>query len=409
MNDRIWTKEYVLLMASNLFVAANFYSLMSTSAGFAISRFGVSETMAGLGAGIFVVGALISRIIVGRYTTQLDLKKTLLIGTAALILCTGLLMAVNNFVVFCLLRFLGGATFGVNNNTLMTAVTYIIPEKRKGEGVNWYSLSQILGMAIGPFLAVFLMNRYDFNAVFLFVTFIAAAAFLMVAFVRFPKDISKHRPAKEILPASAPQDGTTAPAAPPLSERGIWQFFERSAIPIAVLCFILYFCNNNFLSFAAIFVTDSGAVNLSSLIFLVYAVAMLILRPIVGKIFDKYGSTQILVIGFILYAAGYYLLGRGATALFIPAALLLGFGISALQGSTLAIVVTNAPRHRLAIANATYFFSFDLGATVGPIVGGGVIEYMGYGMMYYICAIIVIACLPLYFGVLAKRANRLPA
>ncbi|MCL2492933.1 MAG: MFS transporter, partial [Clostridiales bacterium] len=64
------------------------------------------------------------------------------------------------------------------------------------------------------------------------------------------------------------------------------------------------------------------------------------------------------------------------------------------------------PRHRLAIANATYFFAFDLGAAVGPIVGGKIAEHAGYGMMYIICAVIVAICIPLYFGVFAKRTGR---
>ncbi|MCL2493182.1 MAG: MFS transporter, partial [Clostridiales bacterium] len=136
MNDRIWTKDYILLMASNFFVAVNFYALMATVADFAISDLGMSEAMGGFGAGIFVIGALISRIVIGRYTTRLDLKKTLLIGIGALIVCTALLFTAKSFAVFCVIRFLGGLTFGVNNNILMTAVTYIIPESRKGEGVN---------------------------------------------------------------------------------------------------------------------------------------------------------------------------------------------------------------------------------------------------------------------------------
>lgn len=397
MNDRIWTKDYILLMASNFFVAVNFYALMATVADFAISDLGMSEAMGGFGAGIFVIGALISRIVIGRYTTRLDLKKTLLIGIGALIVCTALLFTAKSFAVFCVIRFLGGLTFGVNNNILMTAVTYIIPESRKGEGVNWFSLSQILGMAIGPFSAVSLIHMYGFGAVFLLATLVAVIAFLVIVFVKLPPEITRHR-----ISEQPPAEN----AAPVLHERGIWQFFERSAVMIALLCFILYFCNTNFMSFAAIFVTDSGAENLSSLIFVAYAVAMLILRPVVGKLFDRHGPTLILVCGFILYAAGYFLLGQGMPAFFILSALLLGFGISALQGATLAIVVTNAPRHRLAIANATYFFAFDLGAAVGPIVGGKIAEHAGYGMMYIICAVIVAICIPLYFGVFAKRTGR---
>jgi MFS family permease len=66
------------------------------------------------------------------------------------------------------------------------------------------------------------------------------------------------------------------------------------------------------------------------------------------------------------------------------------------------MVIAQAPRHRLAIANATYFFALDFGAAIGPTVGGRIIEHSSYGMMYTVIAVIVILCLPLYFLVLAR-------
>ena len=380
-------------MASNFFVAFNFYALMAITTSFAISELSATETEAGFGAGVFVIGALTARLAVSRYSARLHFKKTLLIGIGALIVFTALLFSVNSFLGFCVVRFCGGLTFGVNNNMLITAVTYIIPENRKGEGLGWFSLSQILGMALGPFFAVSIMHSYGFRDVFLIVTLAAAVSFIVIIFAKLPEGVDQP------VSAGISTQGTTLLVP---RETGIWQFFERTAITPAILCFILYLCNNNYMSFAAIFVTESGAVNLSSVIFLVYAGAMLILRPIVGTVFDKHGPNQLLVYGFILYAAGFFLLGRGITAAFLPSALLLGFGISALQGTTLSIVVTNAPRHRIAVANATYFFSFDFGAAVGPVFGGKIIEHAGYGIMFTVCAVLVIICLPLYFGVLAR-------
>lgn len=392
-NERIWTKEYILLMASNFFVAVNFYILMSTSANFAIRVLGTNETQAGFGAGVFVMGSLISRIIVSRYSAMFGFKKTLLIGIGALIVFTVLLFPVNSFAGFCIVRFCGGLTFGVNTNTLVTVMAHIIPDNRKGEGVGWFSLSQIIGMALGPYFAVSIMHTSGFRDVFLLATLVAAAAFLVIVFIKFPESL------KQATSAEIPSQGAVAPIP---QEQGIWQFFERSAVKFAILCFVLYICNSNYVSFVAIYVTESGAANLSSLIFIPYAVAMFIMRPVTGKIFDKYGPNQLLVFGFIVNAAGFFLLGLGIVEAFLPSALLLGFGISTLQGATIAVVVSEAPRRRLAIANATYYFSFDLGAAIGPVFGGRLIEQAGYGTMYYVCGAIAILCLPLYFGVLTK-------
>ena len=383
-------------MVANFFIAVNFYALLTTAASFAISEFGETEAKAGFGAGIFVIGALISRIVVSRRITRPYYKKTLLIGTSLLIIFTALLFTANNFMAFCVIRFIGGTTFGVNNNTLMTMVTSTLPDNRKGEGVGWFALSQILGMALGPFCAVSIMHLYGFQEVFILATFVSVIAFIVIIFVKQPKETEQN--------ASAPIQNSAHKAAAIIpTEQGVWRFFDYNTINIAILCFILFVCNTNYMSFAAIFVSESGAESISSVIFLASAGATFASRPIIGKLFDKHGPNIILVCGFILFAAGFFLISQGIISVFLLSAVLIGLGTSSLQGATFAMVVSNTPKHRLAIANATYFFSLDLGSAIGPTFGGRIVEFAGYGTMYTICAVIVIACLPLYFGILAKR------
>lgn len=385
-------------MVSNFFIAANFYSLMAVSASYAISKLGVNETKAGLGAGIFVIGAMLARVVFSRYAIGLDMKKTLLISIGALIVCTALLFVAKGFLIFCVIRFLGGLTFGVNNNTLMTAVTYIIPSERKGEGVGWFYMSQVLGMALGPFFAVSFMHLYGFNTVFFFETLTTIIAFIAIVFVKQPQVM------KDGVSASADGAAYDSALLPP-EERGVWRSFERSAIKIAILCTILSICNTVYMSFAAIFVSGAGAPAISSAIFLASAGSMVVSRPIIGKTFDKHGPNAILIFGFLIFAAGLFLLGQGITSAFLLAALMIGLGVSSWQGASLSIVVTEAPRHRLHVANSTYFLALDLGAAIGPIVGGQTVEHVGYGSMYVIFAAVAIICMPLYFFVLAKRRN----
>jgi len=165
----------------------------------------------------------------------------------------------------------------------------------------------------------------------------------------------------------------------------------------------MYVCNINYMSFAAVFVSDVGSESLASVIFLANAFAMLATRPFVGKLFDKYGPNVLLVFGIVLAAVGLFLLGMGKYEIFILSSIFIGLGISAFQGTTIAMVVKKAPPHRLSVTNATYFNALDLGAAVGPVIGGSIIEFAGYGNMYFSMAVITILCLPLYYLVLARR------
>jgi len=397
-NDRILTPEYVLLMVANFFVAVNFYALYTTSANYALKALGVSETLAGLGTGIFVVGALFARVFLIRYVTAFGNKKSLLISTGSLIVFTALPLFGNSFVMFCFARFFAGVTFGVNSNTLTAMVSSSIPSGRKGVGLAWFSMSQSLGMALGPFFSVSIMQMYGFQNVFIFAAVIAAGLFIMIIFIRQPKDDAQSA-------AASAEDSLRESAALP-EERGIWRVFERKAVNLALLCVIIYMCNSNFMSFGAISVTDAGAANLSSTIFLLNAFAMIVSRPFIGKIFDKNGPNQLIIFGILTFATGLFLLGHGSSSIFLPAAALIGLGISAIQGSSLPTIVTTSPPHRIAIATATFFFALDLGGAIGPAVGGRIIEHSGFGMMYTVCTVLAVVCIPFYFLVLERKKGK---
>jgi len=397
-NDHIWTKEYMMLMVANFFVYFNFYTLTATAASFTISNLGVAEAKAGFGVGVFVIGALISRTFFSRYIKQRSFKKVLIFVIGALIVFTALLFTVDNFIIYCIVRFLGGMTFGINSNVLMTMVAYAIPPARKGEGVGWFSMSQILALALGPFFGVYIMHRYGFSEVFLLATMVAIASLVLVGLVKQPEDMEAETPDNSA--------GISQEPAIPSNEGGIWRFFEQKAINIAILCTLLNICLNTFTAFAAIFVSGSGAVTLSSVIFLVCAGSTFVARPFVGKLFDIHGPTMLLVFGFIIYSAGFFLISLGIIQIFLLSAALIGIGNSFLQGTALTLVVSNAPKHRLPVATATYFFSLDFGAAIGPAIGGSIAELGGYGVMYTVCAVVAIACLPLYFGVLARKRKQ---
>ena len=394
--ERIWTKEYILLTVANFFVATNFYAQLSIGASFAIYGLGETETKAGVAAGLYVIGALSARLIFSKYARQSRFKLVLLIDIGAMVMFTALHMTISGFVVFCAFRFLLGATYGISSNISMTIIALIIPAGRKGEGVAWYTMSQILGMAIGPFCAIYIMHSHGFTGAFLLLTLFTAIAFAILFFIKQPAEADQPLP----VPAGEPAQETPKP---PAAERGIWQVFERSAVRIALLCVIIYFCNANYQAFAPVFVTESGAPALSSAIFLASAGAMLAIRPIIGRLFDRSGPNMLILFGLVSFTAGFVLIGQGVISLFIPAALFIGLGLSSIYGTTLTVVVSDSPRHRLNAANTTYFFSLDFGAAIGPVIGGSIAEYMGYSSMYFVCAAMIAACIPLYFGFIAKR------
>ncbi len=79
--ERIWTKNFTMNFVVNFLVNLNMYLLIVLIAGYVHSQFNASDSSAGLVAGLFIVGSLMGRFVMGKYINSLGPRKVLLIGT----------------------------------------------------------------------------------------------------------------------------------------------------------------------------------------------------------------------------------------------------------------------------------------------------------------------------------------
>lgn len=124
---RLWTKDFLLITAANLFYALNFFLLMVTIPVYTIDTFQSSTGEAGLAASIFVIGGILPRLFAGRWIERIGRKKTLYAGLISGMLITLLYFAVNSIAILLVIRFLHGATFGVVTTATNTIAANIIP------------------------------------------------------------------------------------------------------------------------------------------------------------------------------------------------------------------------------------------------------------------------------------------
>jgi MFS family permease len=88
-----------------------------------------------------------------------------------------------NVVLLIAVRFIHGATFGIISTSSETIIADIVPEKRRGEGIGYYSLSQTIATAIGPFLGMWFNWSGNYNMIFAACTVVAAACVLTAPFL----------------------------------------------------------------------------------------------------------------------------------------------------------------------------------------------------------------------------------
>src|SRR4051812_16641083 len=113
---KLWTKDFITISSAHFFIFLTFYLLMVTFAVYTMDHFHASQSMAGLGAGIFVLGAVLVRPIAGKVMNSISPKKLLLISLVFFLLSSISYQYASNLWILFLIRFIHGITFGIATN-----------------------------------------------------------------------------------------------------------------------------------------------------------------------------------------------------------------------------------------------------------------------------------------------------
>ncbi|KUG03441.1 transporter [hydrocarbon metagenome] len=377
---KLWTKDFMIISLENFFVYFTYYLLIAIIAVYTIEKFNASPSVAGLSAGIFILGAIAGRLYAGSSIDYVGRKKMLYLSFAFYLMTTLLYFGINSMMFLLILRIFHGAAFGMASTATGTISAEIIPNERRGEGTAIYALSTTLAAATGPFLGMFITAHTNFNA-----NFIVCALAISISFIAaFPLKV----PTLELTGRK-------------LGNRSAYNFncfIEPQAIPIALVTAITCFSYSSILSFIAAYTKEINLINVGSFFFIFYAAAILASRPFTGRWFDTKGENFVIYPALLLFSIAMIILSQahqGFTILL--AGVLTGFGYGNFFSSAQALAVKVSPQHRRALATSTFFIFADLGMGIGPFLLGVVIPIMGYSGVYASMSIVVLATIFLYY------------
>jgi MFS family permease len=368
--SRLWTRNFVTCSVVNFLTAMCFYLLMIVVSGYSIGKFHSSPGGAGFSASIFVIGGLMARLFFGKWIGRLGYKQTLYSGTILSLVMTFLYFGINSFFSLLAIRFLHGVGFGITTTATGTIVSLIVPKERSGEGIGYYGLSQILATAVGPFVGMFLSKYGSYGMIFIVCTIITGISFLISLLLSMPKIKLTEEQLNEIKGFK------------------LANFFESKVIPISIIGMLVYFSYSGVVSFLAVYSHEIHLENAAGYFFIIYAAIIVVSRPFIGRLFDLKGENIIMYPSIILFTLGMILFSQSHYGyVLLLAGGLIGFGVGAIQSSTQAISVKITPRHRMGLANSTYFALLDIGMGIGPLLVGLLIPITGYRGMYLFVAI----------------------
>ncbi|MDR1359113.1 MAG: MFS transporter, partial [Coriobacteriales bacterium] len=319
--QKLWTREFVITSLANFVNASNFYLLAVVTAGYAIDHFETDSGIAGLVTGIFVVGALVSRLVAGRMLGLLSYRRTLVIGLL-IALATSLLYPLAPSVAsFILVRAVHGFGFGIIVSATSTIVADIVPTERAGRGMGYFQLSATVATALGPFVAVFLSELGNYTLIFLICSGLLLLALVLVAFLRL-RTITLSPEEREEFKGFK-----------------LRSIIELPVMPVSTLVMFMYLSYAAIVAFLALFTREVDLSGTASWFFIAYAAIIVVSRPLVGRLFDRWGSRPVIFPGLAILTVGFVLLSQmQGPVLLIVSALCVGLGQGAVQAVTLATV-----------------------------------------------------------------------
>lgn len=387
VQEPIFTKNFIYIFMAQFFCALVMYMLITTIGEY-VTTFGASATIAGLVSGVYVVGGLVSRLCSGSLLNRFGWKRIAMIFLIIHFAASCCYFLAENVVLLIVIRFIHGLGFGAATNAIMVIGMTSLPKSRYGEATGYFMLSTSLAIALGPFVGGLIYDVFGGSGSFLSA---GISSLLCVIFMGLT-DV------KGIDPRCAAVSSLTEDVKP----KGIYSLLEPKAIPISLCALFMSFGYAAMISFYRLYAASENMTKEFSIFFLIYAVVLIISRPIAGKLQDSSGDDAVCYPSFIIQPIGLALLAFKPCILTIVICASSGaLGLGPMSSCLNAILNRSISNERRPFAATTYFACCDLGIGVGPMLLGAIVTASGYHTMYYAAAGLSFVALPVYY--IARR------
>ena len=391
MKEKLWTTTFVVNMLLNFIFYLVFYLPTVVIGTMAMERYHASASIAGILSGIFIVGGFIARLWAGNNMKRLGAKKLLYIGTLIYFLLTFAYFFVHSVVLLLILRLVHGLGFGIAATASGTLAGAIVPSSRRGEGIGYYALSVTLSSAVGPFLSMFLYRTSGFYSLIWLSALLLFIALVGIFFIHVEKTTNSSNSVDNKV-----------------HKKFAWSnYFEKEALPISLITFLIGISYSSILSFMDAYARNIHLSEAASFFFLVYAITVLLSRPITGRVFDGFGDNFVMYPTYLFFALGLLLIGFAHSGwMLLLAAIFIGLGYGSFSPFGQAIAIRNSEAHRLGITTSTFFGFMDMGIGFGPFILGMFMPLLGYRNLYFASAILALLIAVIYHFVHGRHAKR---
>ena len=348
----IWSVGFISLIVVNLFQYMG-QMMMNTVIPLYAYDMGATATLVGVITGAFGLTALASRPFAGPAFDSFS-KKWLFFGSMCIyVVATVLYGFASSFPELLGVRLLHGLAMGFSGPLGLARATQMLPADKMASGIGFYSAAQVVGQALGPAVGLWLVEAYGYPSVFTFSGIFITISAILLFFLKEP----------------------------PGPERKPYRLsFNRMFAPKALMpALILFLLNLPYICTTAFVVIYAGLFGVEGigLYFTVYAVCLMVTRPVFGSWADRFGIAKVLIPSMICYSVSFVLLAFSTTLpMFLVAAVLSACGLGASSPLIQTLAMKLVPLDARGSASNTVFAGLDFSCLIGPVVGGAIVEAM---------------------------------
>lgn len=381
---KLWNRNYILVLM--LSACSNAASMMVTPLlmKYALS-IDIPITKAAAVMSLFSVVALVLRPASGYLSDRFNRKSILLAATFGIAVSLFGYSLVNGAGQLTVVRLLHGVVFSFSSVGLMSFNAQFIPKEKLGEGMGWMSLAHILAYSLGPNIGLALAEHFSYR-----ICFMSAAAVCLVSFTIILCIPYRH----------------TAPAPESLRKFDINNLISLTVLPYAVLTG-LWSCGNGLENNYLALLGEERGIASVGLFFTAYSIALVLVRPISGKIFDKLGIKTIMYPALFITFAGNMLLGFATSIwFFVIAGIMKALGQGSGSPAIHADCIKKLGREKAGVISSTCYIGQDIGNALAPVAGSYVVAGFGYKGVFTGYAIIFIVVGTLLFFLKSSYDDR---
>lgn len=379
MADKLWNSNYLKIWTGNFLINFSFTLIVPLLPLYLSETFGASNDTIGMALAGYTLMALVIRPFSGYVVDNYPRKAVLLVcNFFFFVLFFGYIVA-GSLTLFTIFRTLHGAPFGATTVAASTVAIDVLPSSRRTEGIGYYGLSNNLATALGPVLAIYMLQAFrgDFIALFWLSTAFSMAGLLIDASIKL--SAREFRPEKKVI--------------------SLDRFFLLKGWREAIAILTYAFSYGIVSTYVAIYGKEElRMTGGTGIFFTLFAVGLIVSRLTGAKAlrqnrvtYNASVGTIVSMLGYLVFAAMHNPVGYFASAFII------GLGNGHMYPAFQNMFINLAENSQRGTANSSILTSWDAGIGLGVLFGGVLSEHFGYHSAFWAALVINAAGVLWYF------------